>query len=97
MDKSQQTINEGIEAAQLLESPAFTRAVNGVREAIVKAWENAPIRDTEGQHELRLMRKLLDDLTANLRVAVADGKFTENELKIKRTSLEQARKVLNQL
>jgi len=96
MDKSQQTINEGAEAERLLENPAFERAVNSVRDAIVKTWAQTPIRDHEGQHELRLMHKLLDDLTGNLRVAIADGKFTENDLQIKRTALEKARKALKQ-
>ena len=97
MDQNQKTINEGLEAEQLLSNEAFKRATESVELAIHQTWANTPLRDHEGQRELRLMLKLLHDLTGNLRVAIANGKFAENELQIKRTSLEAIRRATKAL
>jgi len=93
MDKIEKEIRAGDEAETLMEMPAFKTATESLRQAILMRWAESPIRDKEGQHELRLMLKLLDDLLGNLRVAVSNGKFACNELEIKRTLTEKAKRV----
>lgn len=71
---------EGQQAHNLLTNPAFDKAFADVEQAILQGWANAPIRDKEAQHELKLMHKLLRDVRANLERAVADGKMAAAEL-----------------
>jgi hypothetical protein len=73
-------ISQGAEAKALLETPAFVRAFESVRTAIHEQWESSPIRDNDGQHELRLMLKLLNDLKGVIELAVHDGKAARMEI-----------------
>ena len=85
-------IRRGKQAEHLMELEAFKLATSSVRQAIMDKWASSPIRDTEGQHELRLMLKLLDDLMGNLKLAIDNGKFACNELEIERTLAEKAKR-----
>jgi len=93
MDKKIE-IQHGIEADQFLSSPTFIRAEASVRAAIVEKWATSPLRDIEGHHELRLMLKLLDDLIGNMKVAVINGQFATESLKIERTTAEKMRRAM---
>lgn len=77
-------IQAGSAAEQLLENAAFKTASASLKQAILDKWATSPIADIEGQHELRLMLKLYDDLLANLQVAVNNGKIALHNLKIER-------------
>lgn len=74
----EQEATKGNNAQRLLEeiSPYFDL----VKQAIVDKWETSPIADKEGQHELRLMRKLLGDLEANLKTAIETGKLARIQI-----------------
>ena len=61
-------------AKRLLDDPMLLEGFEAVRTAIVQRWEQAPIRDKDGAHELKLMLKLLGDVRAALVEAVNDGK-----------------------
>lgn len=74
-------IDRGIKADALLNDPILSEAFAGVREAILRQIEQAPIRDRDGVHELKLMLKLLADVRANLNKAVQDGKLAEATIK----------------
>ncbi len=84
------TLHEEIQAAseakRLLQEPALVKAFADVEAAITQRWATSPLRDTEGQHELRLMLKLLGDVRASLEQAVSNGSFAANELKLKEQS-----------
>lgn len=77
----QDDIDRGIKAAKLIEDPILKEAFQSVRDAITDSWENAPVRDREGHHELKLMLKLLTDVESYFTRAVVDGKFAAEELK----------------
>lgn len=74
-------LDRGTRAERLLSNPLLIEAFDLVRNAIIARWEDAPIRDKEGAHELKLQLKLLSDVRANLEQAVADGKLAAAELK----------------
>lgn len=76
----EQDINRAQQAKFLLDNPIYQEAIEGVRSAIITAWSNAPIRDVDGQHELKLMLKLLTDLENNILRAVNDGKLAQIEI-----------------
>jgi hypothetical protein len=84
----------GQQAKFLLENPIYQEAIESVRSAIIAAWSDAPLRDTEGHHELKLMLKLLKDLEANINRAVNDGKLAQIEIERQKTPLaEKVRKI----
>ncbi len=70
----------GAAARALMENEVYKSAVMEVRGAILKAWESAPMRDRDGQHELKLMLKLLNDLEANIKQAADTGKLAEIQI-----------------
>ena len=74
-------LERGSRAKAILDNPAFAEAFENVRQAIYEAWATSPIRDHEGQHELKLQLKSLSDVRANLERALADGKIAAAELK----------------
>lgn len=51
-----------------------------VEAAILTAWKKSPVADEKGQHELRLMLKLLDDVKANLTTAIQSGKLAKIQI-----------------
>lgn len=74
-------LERGAHAKRLLEDPLLSEAFALVRHAIHDKWENAPLADIHGQHELLLMLKLLSDVRGNLEQAIADGVMATDKLK----------------
>lgn len=72
VDLNQETAR-GTRARLLLESEPYKEAVSKVRQAIFDKWASSPIADKDGQHELRLMLKILGDLEANIRDVAQTG------------------------
>ena len=70
----------GYRAKTVIDDPAFQAAYKAVRDAIVESWEQCPIRDREGAHELKLMLKIHKDIEGHLRKAVEQGVFATKEL-----------------
>lgn len=91
---------KGTRAEQLLGSDVYRDGVKAVRQAILDTWAQSPIRDREGQHELRLMVKLLDDLEGHILSMVNTGKLAkaqiEQESKVKEM-LKKAKQGLSSL
>ena len=83
-------LDRGQRAERLLQDPMLNEAFSLVETAIHQAWASAPIRDREGQHELKLQLKLLGDVRANLEQALQDGKLAASELKRINTSISPA-------
>jgi hypothetical protein len=71
---------EGQEAKRIVESGIFNRAFNEIREDLIQGILNAPIRDTDGVHELKLMIHLADKLKARLEDTMLTGKMAELQL-----------------
>jgi hypothetical protein len=83
-------VSEGSRAARLLEDPVLVKAFDDVRLAIIERWEGSPIRDTEGQHELKLMLRVLSDVRGNIELAVHNGKLAADELRTRNRALTPA-------
>lgn len=78
----EEEINRGRKAEILLNDETLLSAKAEVERVIHEAWANAPLRDKEGAHELKLMLKALSDVWALLERAVADGKLSAEELRL---------------
>lgn len=79
MDSSEE-LRRGDLAQMVLENPIYIESMQTVRETLIQAWESAPIRDTEGQHELKLMLKLLTDLQRNIEDVMQTGKLAKIQI-----------------
>src|SRR5512139_616813 len=73
-------LRRGELARQLLNSEIYTDAIAQVRQAIIEKWISAPMRDIEGQHELKLMLKLLGDVTGYIENTLQTGKMASIQL-----------------
>ena len=76
----QQEIQAGFNAQKLYENEQFKAAFNQIRAGIIEKWRSCPIRDIEGQHELKLMDKLLNDLEGYFKTVIDSGKMAEIQL-----------------
>lgn len=83
--------SKGLRAEQLLNSDIYKECIGKVRQGIFDAWATCPVRDTEGQHELRLMLKVVDDLESNIKSMVNTGKLAAKQLEQERSIKEQAK------
>lgn len=70
-------LRRGDQARQVIENEIYAESWQSVRDGIISAWENAPIRDKEGQNELKLMLKLLNDVRANIETTMQTGKMAK--------------------
>lgn len=80
----QDDLDRGIKAEKLLADPLVQEAFDAVAKAIHEQWEAAPLRDVAGQHELKLMLKLLGEVKAVFELAVVDGKVAAEDIKRER-------------
>jgi len=77
---SELEIARGLAAKQVLENTIYIEAYTSVRDGIIGAWENSPLRDKDGQSELRLMLKLLGDVRRNMESAMTTGKMASIQI-----------------
>lgn len=84
MSSAEQQVLKGQKVQHLLDDPTLAQAFDDLRTAIVEGWSKAPLRDVEGQHELKLMLKLVTDLRANLDRAIVDGKLAAIQIEQER-------------
>ena len=78
-------------AEQLLANPEFTKAFEAVRQALLDRFEECPVRDIDGQHEIKLMLKLLGDVKANLQSVIDSGKVVIH----RNSMLDRAKRGIN--
>ena len=75
-----QEVQNGLDAQKIIENPLVQNAFNSIRAGIIEKWRSCPIRDKEGQHELKLMDKLLTDLEGYFKTVIESGKMAEFQL-----------------
>jgi len=73
-------LRRGEQARQLLANELYVETFALVRQGIIDKWIGAPIRDIEGQHELKLMLKLLDDVTGHIKQTLDTGKMAQIQI-----------------
>jgi hypothetical protein len=88
-------VSRGAEAQSLLQHPFVQDAFKAVETAIHEQWANCPVRDVEGQHELRLMLKLVQDVKSVFELAVHDGRMASEELKRLNTKILSPKQWMN--
>jgi hypothetical protein len=87
----------GARANALLASDIYREAVGKVEAGILERWKAAPIRDREGQHELRLMLKALQDVCGYLNEVAETGRLAGITLEHERGLKARAKNALREL
>jgi len=67
-------------AKDLIENEQFKAAFIDIRAGIIEKWRSCPIRDIDGQHELKLMDKLLSEIEGYFKQIIETGKMAEIQL-----------------
>jgi hypothetical protein len=94
IDKTELLIRNAEEAEFLLNHPALQRTLDEMERAIVDAWSKCPIRDTQGQHELLLMKKTHEKFVGCLKKSIRDGRVAQERLRAEESRISRLRKVV---
>jgi len=84
------TANQGREAADVLENPAFKAGIQAMRNEVIQQWKSCPIRDAEGQLLLLQLAKLTDKFESMLAGYVQGGKLAQEKININALRNESA-------
>jgi hypothetical protein len=68
-------IQRGRHAEQLLNDELLKEAFDTVEDAILEKWRQSPVRDLDGQHELRLLLKAVMDVKGYIVEVMNTGKL----------------------
>lgn len=68
-----------------------------VRQGIFNTWAESPIEDIQGQHKLRLMLKLLEDVRGNIRTVAETGQMAKIQIQQEEKQKNFVRQTLNKL
>lgn len=77
-----QEVNQGRNAADVLENPAFQEAMQLLREDVIATWKACPVRDKEGALILLQLAKLTDKFEGMLAGLVERGKLAQHHIEI---------------
>ena len=88
--------DRGTRAKTWLEDGMTLEVFGKLRESIHSKWAESPIEDREGQHELRLMLKLLDTLHAHATDVAVTGEMARQELSMLEQAKQSTKRFLNE-
>lgn len=71
---------DGYKAESLLKDEIFSKVVEDMRAKIINEWASSPLRDVEGQYNLRLMIKILDDMVSNIVTDYETGRLAKKQI-----------------
>lgn len=74
-------VSRGAQASRLLDDPIYLEAISQVRNGILNKWTSSPITDKDGQHELRLLLRALDEIEGYIKDVAVTGKLVSLEMK----------------
>ena len=80
----------GAKAKSVYEDSFVQEALQAIDGGILDAWKKSPVRDQEGQVQLRLLYKCLHDFKAYFLDAMTTGKMAEVQLKHERSLKDRA-------
>lgn len=93
-----QSAQSGIDAASVLDNPAYIDAMKLLRDSIVDKWKSCPIRDDEGQRLLLQTMRLADTFEQVLGGMVQRGKMAQHKIDVDAVRNESgARKLMRRI
>ena len=91
-----QESERGAKARAILEDRMVQEALASIEAGILDAWKKSPVRDSEGQAQLRLLYKCLSEFRAYFADALTSGKMANVQLNHERTLKERARAAMRE-
>lgn len=88
-------LERGAAAQAWLDDKTTKEAFAVVRQGILDRWADSPVEDKEGQHTLRLMLKLLDDVYGNVKQVAITGQMAAAQIKQENEMKKRAKQFLN--
>jgi len=82
--------NQGREAADVLDNPAFKAGIEAMRNEVIRQWKSCPIGDAEQQLLLLQLAKLTDKFESMLAGYVQGGKLAQEKININALRNESA-------
>lgn len=79
---NEQIVMQAMEAAQVLDNPAFRKAIDNMKQEIISEWKKCPVRDREGQMLLLQLIKLADKFEGSLIGMIEGGKLAQHKIDI---------------
>lgn len=92
-----QTVLQGKEAAQILDSEVYKLAFSRLKDQIVNQWKECPMRDAEGQKIYLLMSKVADKFESEMHGLISAGTFAQNRIDIEKLREEPPKRTLRGL
>ncbi len=86
----------GARARAIFEDSFVQEAFQAVENGILDAWKKSPVRDLEGQTNLRLLYKVYNDFRAYFADAIASGKMATVQLNHERSLRERAKAAMRE-
>jgi len=86
--------NQGRQAADVLDNPAFKAGIEAMRSEVIRQWKACPIRDAEGQLLLLQLAKLTDKFESMLSGYVQGGKLAQEQINVNALRNESATRKL---
>lgn len=93
-DQEQKLVKESVRGARaraIFEDSFVQEAFQAVENGILEAWKKSPVRDLEGQTNLRLLYKVFHDFKSYFADAITTGKMANVQLNHERTLKERTR------
>ena len=73
-------ISRAQKAKEILENEVYIEAMQALEDKLIKAWRTSPLRDIEGQHELRLSISIVDAIKSYFNQTFETGKIAQKQL-----------------
>lgn len=79
---NEQIVTRSIEAANVIDNPAFKEAIDSIKSEIINEWKRCPVRDKEGQAILLQLIKIADKFEGMLIGMIEGGKLAQHKIDI---------------
>lgn len=86
------TVQQGTEAAQVLENPAFKDALADLRRVVTEQWRGCSVHDSQEQLLLLQLAKVTDVFESLLTGRIEQGKFAQHKIDLDKIKNESAAK-----
>lgn len=90
----EQRVARGNRAADMMNDELFVEVLDTMRKKVFDAWTCSPMRDKEGQYELRRMIETINAFEKNFRAIAIDGKQASLDLAHESKLKKLARRII---
>ena len=90
----QESVTNSYNSRQILDNPVYAEAMQLLKNDVIQAWKNCPVRDREGQQLLLQLVKLADKFEGILNGFIESGKLAQRKIDLDKLRSESKPKQL---